>query len=693
MGGTDANARGGGLRDRLAAEAGRTFVGREAELALFADALAHPAAGFAVLHVFGPGGIGKTSLLHRYAALAGAAGAEVVLLDASELDGTAAGLVGVLAAALGGDPRERGDGDGRLVLMIDSYETLAPLDAWLRRTFLPSLPEDALVVLAGRGDPAPGWSADAGWSALGRRVALRGLAPDEAAEFLRRKGIAPEAQPALVERSYGHPLALALCADAIGSEGTIAPDAELDMTAILVRRLVETAPSLLHRAALELASHALRVNEAMIAEVVDAANAGALFEWLRERPYVDARPDGLTPHDIVRRIVQDEFRFRDPDAFARMHEAARGYYFRRIVEGDAMARGKALRDSVFLHRVNPIMARYFEFRALGRTLVEPASTADHAAILAVVERHEGRRSAELARYWLDRQPEAFIAARSDDGALAGVLCQLKFESGLDPIDAAADPMLAPIAPVLATSAPRPGEAILVGRFIMAAESYQAPSAVLNALQIASYQQWMTTPRLAWSFLTVNAAEPWDSLMRYIDYAPLPSGELTIGRVRYRLFGHDWRQVDAIAWFALMEEREIDPAMRVEGIVPTVPDLVVLSRPAFADAVREALKVVHDDAALAASPLLRSRLVPPGSGGPQALRDAVFEAARTLNGRPADEKFHRALDLTYLAPIGKQEAVAERLGLAFGTYRYRLATAIERLVDALWRREIAGAPTA
>jgi hypothetical protein len=53
------------LADRLAVARRRRFVGRAAELALFASA-GRPRAPFALLYVHGPGGVGKTVLLGEF---------------------------------------------------------------------------------------------------------------------------------------------------------------------------------------------------------------------------------------------------------------------------------------------------------------------------------------------------------------------------------------------------------------------------------------------------------------------------------------------------------------------------------------------------------------------------------------------------------------------------------------------------
>jgi MoxR-like ATPase len=60
----------GTLGDLLASRRRRRFVGRASEIELFRVALESPEPPFLVLHVHGPAGIGKTSLLEVFAELA-----------------------------------------------------------------------------------------------------------------------------------------------------------------------------------------------------------------------------------------------------------------------------------------------------------------------------------------------------------------------------------------------------------------------------------------------------------------------------------------------------------------------------------------------------------------------------------------------------------------------------------------------
>src|SRR4249920_699440 len=89
------------LVDRLLAARRARFVGRNGELDLFARALAAAEPPFAVLHVVGPGGIGKTTLLREFATVAARAGRSVVHIDARHVEPLSDHLLAALAQALG----------------------------------------------------------------------------------------------------------------------------------------------------------------------------------------------------------------------------------------------------------------------------------------------------------------------------------------------------------------------------------------------------------------------------------------------------------------------------------------------------------------------------------------------------------------------------------------------------------------
>src|SRR5262245_4934074 len=95
------------LADRLAAARRGRFVGREAELELFRSALLAAQPPFVVLHLYGPGGVGKTTLLREYARVAAESSRPVILLDGRNIDPSPTGFLLALRLAIGPEENSR----------------------------------------------------------------------------------------------------------------------------------------------------------------------------------------------------------------------------------------------------------------------------------------------------------------------------------------------------------------------------------------------------------------------------------------------------------------------------------------------------------------------------------------------------------------------------------------------------------
>jgi hypothetical protein len=163
----------------------------------------------------------------------------------------------------------------------------------------------------------------------------------------------------------------------------------------------------------------------------------------------------------------------------------------------------------------------------------------------------------------------------------------------------------------------------------------------------------------------------------------------VGDRGYRLFAQDWRTRSAMAWVAEKHE-----ALQ-EGVAAVTPavtppqersDHVVLSRPEFDTAVRDALRALWWPGELAANPLNRSRLV---AEQDQNLHDVLLHAIETLLGERGGETRHRVLTSTYSKTAPTQEAAARRLGMSFSTYRRHLTAAVQHIRDVLWSHELSG----
>lgn len=182
------------LADHFSTARHHRFVGRENERAILQTALQVEKWPFFVLSVFGPGGVGKTTLLQEFAALCRQHDVNVIPLDARNLDASPNSFILALQFSLGtaSSPLDfLSTQEKRYVICIDTYEKLNPLDGWIREVFLPQLPENVLLLMAGREPLAAGWRSDAGLNTFIRTIPLRNLNPEESRSYLNLRRVSP----------------------------------------------------------------------------------------------------------------------------------------------------------------------------------------------------------------------------------------------------------------------------------------------------------------------------------------------------------------------------------------------------------------------------------------------------------------------------------------------------------------------
>lgn len=673
------------LGTRLLAARTRGFVGRVAERELFAAMLAGTDPG-AVLWVHGPGGIGKSALLDRLADDARAAGRAVVRLGGRTVDGSA-------SEALGAVPFEAGTPGP--VVMIDAFgqDHPAPGDAeeLLRRVFAPALPVDALLVVASRRPPGPTWRTDPGWADLLRVIALGGLPPEDAAALLDVRETPPELRERVIAFAGGHPLGLALGARSTGRDtsppGNWVPDH--DIVAALLAELVGTVPSAAHRRVLEIAAHVQGTTEELLRSVLGGDDEpGALFDWLREQPYTGAGPAGLFPDELVRQVVDADFRWRDPEAYEAVHRRIRGYLLERARTARGAPAQRMLEALIHLHRHGGVMPDYVTWRGRREVYEDGLRPEDHAAVVAMAEHAEGEASARIAAFWLSRQPTAFrVYRRVGTGEAVAFLAWLRLTAPVDE-ESEADPVVAAAWRHSRSAGPiRAGEHLALARFIVHPEAYQRPSSVQDLMQTTILSEWLRATRLAWSYLVVADWKFWQQQMDYLDQQAV-EGEVTVGDRPFRLYGHDWRAVPVEPWLDRhLEEELFDARVSPAG---AAADLVVLSRAEFDAAVRDALHSWRRPDRIAANPLTRGRLTAGlGADPAEALRQLLAEAVEALAQDPRTEHLCRAVSTTFFRGVPTQEAAAERLGLPLSTFRRHLARGLEEVSGVLWNKEVYG----
>ncbi len=692
------------IADRLHAARRRFFVGRNAQKELLHAAVTNEEPSFCVMYVYGPGGIGKTALLHEFADEARDLGADPAYLDMRSVEATPDAFASGLALSLGGDAQQNPIDllharPNKCVLLLDTCEMLAPLEGWLRESFLPAMPANTIAVMAGRNAPSSAWSADHGWQSLLQVVPLRNLTPDESMAYLDLRTVPRTERSGIVDFTHGHPLAISLVADVLDQHPGrhFEPLAAPDMIQSLLERLVQDAPSPRHQAALEAACLALYMTEGLLADMLELEDARVYFEWLRSLSFMEAGRYGLFPHDLVRETMATDLHWRNPDWYVELHRRARTFYHERLRQTTGFNQRRILAELVFLHRDSAIVRSFFDFQVNDALYTDHLRPSDVDAIVAMVETHEGTESARLAAFWCERQPDTVLIMRDQFQRHVGFLVILRLQD-IDPVDIAQDVAAAAVWAFARQQAPlRPGEQVLFYRFWMDQKSYQAISTTQSRLFLNMLQYYLVTPNLAYSFLVCAEPDFYRDVLTYADINRVPELDFTLGERRYGLFYHDWRLRPPAAWLQLMADREI--AYSAETALPPPPSaagpsILFLSQPEFAQAVREALRHLGRADALQANPLVRSRLVDSHAGADASaaacagvLQELILAAIELLQSSPRQRKLHRALYHTYLQPAPTQEVAAEMLDLPFSTYRRHLKEGIENLVETLWRQEL------
>ncbi|GAB5518960.1 MAG: ATP-binding protein [Rhodothermales bacterium] len=700
------------LKDHIRSIHQQHFVGREAERVLFRELVQAPAQSTRVLYIYGPGGVGKTSLLQTYVADCQTLGLRPLRIDGRQVKGRVRAFRRACALALGIRKPLSTDAlhhafdalNEPCALIIDTAEQLAGISDWLRERFLPDLPDTLFIVMAGRQRLSDAWIRDPAWRELIHVCPLRNFSPDETRAYLQQRHIDAAHYEAILDFTYGHPMALSLVADVYAQQGALDTDFADDPNLIqaLVDRFVQQVPDEAHLMALEASAVVRFLTEPLLAHLTGTAQPHTLFKWLRNLSFVEVRRAGLYPHDLARGVLLADLRWRNMDRYRNLRDRARSYYAERLQAAhSAQEQRRLLSDYTFLHHENPFLRPLFahlntdvhEHEAI---YTEPAAIADYEAISDLVGTSEGAEAKQYASEWLRIHPEAAILFRNTHNQILGFTLHLRIEAGHTP-PSSADPLFTAVDRHLRIHTPlRRSECATLLRFWATPTPQHDLSYVPALMFVDAIRAYLQTRHLAYSVIATPYPDVWAPIFEQLHFHTLDADPVQIGHTTYTLYGHDWRGEPPQAWLAQLAERDL--SVKTPPSTLAAPPIAVLDEAAFAKAVRHALKHYSRPAHLSHNPLLQARCVldrtPPQASNDseriEALRSLIRDTLATMNvehGRLL--KLHRALKHTYITPAPTQELAAERLDLPFSTYRRHLQHGLQHLTDALWRIELGG----
>ncbi|MDT3426205.1 DNA-binding CsgD family transcriptional regulator [Paenibacillus forsythiae] len=317
------------------------IVGRSAEAAAFTRMLQENCEhACMILHVYGTGGIGKSTYLRLCRRWAKQQDAIFVLIDSSDFIHTEQGLVEAVFKQLPpvpatGQPAScnlNGLMDSlhfltlerRLVLSFDTFEEMPEMESWLRDILFPRLPKRTLLLFSGRYPLKGRWIVS---PALRERICQMELdylnLPDRM-EYLQKCGLDnPELMEKLSYSTRGHPLSLSLAAAAYSPSS---PAFGNDYFDEVIELWLREVPDHELRKLLDAASLLHIFHHELLAFIMDEEVSSKAFNRLIALSFVRRSQRGWQLHDLLREFIRLRLQKRTPGLYKRLKQRAAQYY-------------------------------------------------------------------------------------------------------------------------------------------------------------------------------------------------------------------------------------------------------------------------------------------------------------------------------------------------------------------------------
>lgn len=356
---------GGKWGDRMKRMKLRHFVGREREISFFRSLLLQPEREERVVHLHGPGGNGKSTLLDVFALLAAEQGFPYAIVDSRDFPHTPDRLCGKLLNIL--DPRgtptptspeeslalclerlaDLIEKHGRVLLAIDTCEEMSDLDDWVRETFVPAMPDGVLLVLAGRLPLGPGWMT-VDWRPYVLDIALTTFDRETCRDFAAKvtsgqAELNAESLARLFALTKGHPLTLSLMLGlADWKEGTPDDEGLHDVLRHAVSAWLREVQDPFLREMVEAAAIVRIFNQELLELMLDKPIPVADFERLTSLSFVRSAKRGWFIHDLLRGPLSREAKRRQPLLHESMLGRCLAYLNRQLAQPNADGDGSLL---------------------------------------------------------------------------------------------------------------------------------------------------------------------------------------------------------------------------------------------------------------------------------------------------------------------------------------------------------------
>jgi hypothetical protein len=289
------------------------------------------------------------------------------------------------------------------------------------------------------------------------------------------------------------------------------------------------------RLALEAAGVVRRVTRPLLAAMLPDHDPRRLLERLRALPVVAPATDGLVVHESVQQAVAADLRATDPGWHRTLRRRAWTQLCTELRRAPTAELWRSTADVIYLLENRAVRDAHFPIGA-HRYAVEPATSADAAAIDEILTAHEPPTAAALLRRWWRRWPDTFRVARTGDGRVEG-FAVITTSERLDPRTVADDPVVAGWLAHLRREPIPARQVLLLLRRWLTREAGDGPCDAQAAFWLDLKRTYMQLrPRLRRNYGTTNHPEVYVPVMAPLGGGAIPDGEVTIdGRAYHGLF--------------------------------------------------------------------------------------------------------------------------------------------------------------
>lgn len=369
------------INDLLNISESRSFVGRHAELQLMQEQLTL-GLQWNILHFYGIDGMGKTTLLKRFAKTSSSS--TIIYLDTDVVFQSPQQFLDKIAKII----QEQSNGptdsfkkietsyttadvidrlnvianhEPPLLLLFDSLELWSPIIEWMFESFIPKLSDKVRLFSAGRDSLEGKWMSSISWSLLVKNIPLKPLKKPYVHEYLKSVGvIEPMLENTIVKLSNGIPFAMNLCCKMTNFEEQQFQDADYKQT---IRALCQTVLdgleiSTKQLALVEAASVVGQFDKELLMHITDQVLDYEEFNQFCNIQIVRKGQEGWSLLDGIRNWIQTDFKEHSPELFSRYKKRALSVLERRWNAATPLKRRSLFLENIYTVE-NELLREYY----------------------------------------------------------------------------------------------------------------------------------------------------------------------------------------------------------------------------------------------------------------------------------------------------------------------------------------------